>query len=199
MAEYSYKILTFTLTVLITVGVSWLMEKDLVKGIGRLWCLLIPCAVLTVFLAPNTTLGLIGCSIWAFESVALIYDLKYMEINDFNHVIPFLILSVCLIRKIITAEFAFSIDMLLPLAFVFLTIRTRGVSDTLALIVYCLYGIIADKGALTTLLAILIGYGIQITALLIDSVRKRISVRESESIRRPFLPALFMGSLVLFI
>ncbi len=199
MAEYSYKILTFTLTVLITVGVSWLIEKDLVKGIGRLWYLLIPCAVLTVFLTPNTTLGIIGCSIWAFESVALIYDLKYMEINDFNHVIPLLILSVCLIKKIITAEFVFSIDMLLPLAFVFLTIRTRGASDTFALIVYCLYGIVTDKGALTILLAILTGYGVQIIAIFIDSTKKHISIRASESIRRPFLPALFMGSLVLFI
>ncbi len=181
---------------LMTIKFSYLVEERVADGIGRLWLLIFPCCLIG-FLIPEN--DYIGCMIWAFESIALIYDLKYMEINDFNHFIPLICLGLEIIKQTLRGEMKLDIWMFLPLLFTLATVRTRGASDTLALIVYCFYGLVTHKPYLQVLIAIFIGYLIQVIVTIIYAKIKKISIRESEYVRKPFLPALYVGSLALLV
>ena len=189
--------MSFGTCVLFAVIISFYAERETVKGIGKLWLFLIPCSLIISLLAKGDMAFLI-CCIWGFETVAFIYDIKYMEVNDFNHYVPmFAILCMFLLKLTDGYKLPVGLYYYIPILFVLLTIRTRGFSDTLALFVYTLYGIIAGQDALVIIVSILIGYTIQILIAFIESRVRHEKFNEKKP--RPFLPALYVGSLFMIV
>ena len=131
-----------------------------------------------------------------FEVMAAYMDKEYdMNVYDIYHICAGMMICIEFIYKILKGTFVFSMINIydcIPIIFIILTVFTRGLSDTLAMIVYAMSCLIHYINPLYIIMGFLLGHVIQIIIQYIYCKRKNIKYKEKPAL--PFLPALYVGS-----
>lgn len=166
------------------------------KKMGAFKCKF-PLILLLTFPTKNIILAIIlGC-----EAIAAYMDIKNnMDVFDMYHYTAYMAIVIGIIVTVTNEGFIFfsyiRLYDLLPLIFVLITVKTRGFSDTLAMVAYCTYALYTKTDALFVLIAIFASYLLQILIQIIHCKKIHIKFKKHEHL--PFLPALYIGHGVIF-